>query len=391
MAKIEFLPVGNGDMTLITLDNKKQILIDCNIRAVKDGVPDVKNILRDKLTRTTDANKQLFVDAFIWTHPDQDHCRGIRDAFHLGKPEDWKKDDDKILIREIWSSPMVFRRASKHHTLSEDAKALNKEAKRRVNEYKAGKKKDSTFQMINGNKVTIICHDTDKIKTDEISDIVQALDTKFTKFGNQLDVRVLGPADKSNLDETEDKLGKNHSSVILNLSLKDSDGNEVGRFLNGGDAEVVCFDHLWDRLSKKSKTEWLKYDVLQAPHHCSWRSLSHESWSDTEGKAKVSDDAYSALSQCENSAYIVASSKTVKDDYIDPPCFGAKNQYLKMLKANNQSGTFKCVADVKIKGENIPFELELTKSGIKDVTPKAIFSKTNDPQKAQNKQGERYA
>jgi hypothetical protein len=391
MAKIEFLPVGNGDMTLITLDNKKQILIDCNIRAVKEGVPDANEILREKLTRTNDSNKQLYVDAFLWTHPDQDHCRGIREYFHLGKPGDWKKEDDKIFIREIWSSPIVFKRADSNHTLSDDAKALNREAKRRVNEYKASKKLNSSFQMVDGNKVTIICHDDDKKKTDDISEIVQGLDTSFTKFGSQIDIRVLGPAATSDLKEQEDKLGKNHSSVIVNMTIKNSSGSTLGQFLNGGDAEVVCWDNLWSRLKEKNHTSWLEYDVMQAPHHCSWRSLSHESWSDTKGKAKASDDAYSALSQGRDGAYIVTSSKKVVDDYIDPPCIGAKRQYLEMLNANDKSGTFKCVADVKQKGENISFELDLTSVGIVDVTPKAKLSETADIKKAEDKQGTVYA
>jgi hypothetical protein len=48
-------------------------------------------------------------------------------------PDDKKDDKDKkIVIREMWSSPIVFRRASKTHTLSDDAKAFNTEARRRV-------------------------------------------------------------------------------------------------------------------------------------------------------------------------------------------------------------------------------------------------------------------
>jgi len=48
-------------------------------------------------------------------------------------PDDKKPDNEKkILIGEIWSSPIVFRRASKEHTLCGDAGAFQKEAIRRV-------------------------------------------------------------------------------------------------------------------------------------------------------------------------------------------------------------------------------------------------------------------
>ena len=133
-AKLSFFPVANGDMTLVRTEKGNNILIDMNIRAEADDedddTPDVGEMLRAKLSK--DADGRLYVDALLLSHPDQDHCRGLRNHFHLGPPDDWKDEEDLIFIREIWSSPMVFRRASKNHTLCKDAKAFNKEAKRRV-------------------------------------------------------------------------------------------------------------------------------------------------------------------------------------------------------------------------------------------------------------------
>src|SRR5271166_3025977 len=61
-------------------------------------------------------------------------CWGI---MQKGGPGAWNQNDDKILIREMWSSPIVFRRASKLHSLCDDAKAWNKEARRRIAYYRA--------------------------------------------------------------------------------------------------------------------------------------------------------------------------------------------------------------------------------------------------------------
>lgn len=55
----------------------------------------------------------------------------------MGDLDDWSESDDKIVIREMWSSPIGFRRASKTLTLCDDAKAWSREAKRRVALYKA--------------------------------------------------------------------------------------------------------------------------------------------------------------------------------------------------------------------------------------------------------------
>src|SRR5258708_17607967 len=127
-------------MTLIELaDGQTRILIDINMTEAADageeGTFDAAASLRQKLKR--DKKGRPYVDAFLLSHPDQDHCNGLREHFWMGRasdyPDDNKKDAEKrILIREIWSSPLVFRRASKSHTLCDDAKAFTAEARRRV-------------------------------------------------------------------------------------------------------------------------------------------------------------------------------------------------------------------------------------------------------------------
>src|SRR5579859_7918323 len=134
VAKVTFFPAGNGDMTLIKLESGRTILIDVNVRAAADDpdddTPDVITMLRDRLARDSDG--RLYVDAFLLSHPDKDHCTGLKTHFHLGTPDAWSEKADKIFIREIWSSPMVFRRASRLHTLCDDARAFNAETRRRV-------------------------------------------------------------------------------------------------------------------------------------------------------------------------------------------------------------------------------------------------------------------
>lgn len=138
--KLTFFPVGNGDMTLLETESGKKILMDVNITGAADDPDgdayDAMKELRSRLVR--DVKGRLFINVFLLSHPDQDHCRGFEKHFHVGDPDSWSKTDDKIFINEIWSSPMVFRRASKNHVLCEDAKAFNSEARRRVVRYKEG-------------------------------------------------------------------------------------------------------------------------------------------------------------------------------------------------------------------------------------------------------------
>lgn len=389
---LEFLPVANGDMTLITTKNNKKILIDCNYREPSEDVVDVKEMLRSRLKTNEDG--QLYLDVFVVTHPDQDHTRGFRELFHTGDPSTWSEKKDKIIINEIWSSPRVFRRASrkvqkadKNNTLCEDARAINTEAKRRANLYKDTKK---IGQL--GDRIIILTHDEDG-KTEGYEGIIAALDSSFIadKSGiddNSLTARLLGPADRVEVTD-ENVLEKNDSSAIINFGLTDENGNVVN-FLNGGDAGVGCWRHLNTRLKKNKNTDYLKYDILQAPHHCSWRSLSEDSESGCAEKGiepKVDQDAYDSLSHANEEALIISSSKPFGDS--TPPSKKAREKFKEVLK--DKDGTFYCVADSKSNGKQTLLVVEL-KDG-KALKRKAAvnFANTQNPAAVQKKAQPAYA
>jgi hypothetical protein len=362
---ITCFPVGNGDMTLICLGDQTgtTILTDCNIRAAADDpdddTRDVAKDLRDRLKH--DDKGRPFVDAFLTTHPDQDHCRGVEKHFHLGAPKNYpddKKPDNekKIMIGEIWSSPIVFRRASKDHTLCDDADAFQREAKRRVQ-----LARDKQFAGIDtGDRILILGEDVDG-KTDDLGAILVKVDQVFNRVNgtrNQLfNARLLAPLPASDDDAEEEELGKNHSSVILNIELADTSKREtVKNFLASGDAEVLIWEKLWEK--HEQKPEVLAYDSMVTPHHCSWHSLSHDSRTEMGDEAKFSDDAKSALSQIRQGGYIIASSCPIKDDDCDPPCHAAKLEYESIAKG--AKGEFLCTEEYPTENEPAPLELVIS-------------------------------
>ena len=368
--------VGNGDMTLIRLENGRVILIDIDIRASADDpndpTPDVAGQLRKLLKR--DDEGRLYVDAFLLTHPDKDHICGLRSHFHLGAPALWVKSSDKILIREMWSSPIVFRRANKKdHKLCDDAKAWATEARRRVQYFK------DFGSAANGDRIKILGEDVDG-KTDGLGAILVKLEDTFETICGVSDgcfvARLLAPRPASDEDE-EEVLTKNNSSVILHLSLKIA-GQVKARYLLGGDAEVAIWEKIWAH--HKNTPDRLQYDVLIAPHHCSWHSLSWDSWSDWKERARLSADARKALGQALDKAIVIASSKPIKDDKDDPPCIRAKREYLSIVRS--VGGRFICLGEG---GETEP--VILTIGGPKDspsllrpaTTAAGAFSFTNRP------------
>ena len=88
---IKFYPVGNGDCDLITIGGaNKKMMFDCNFRQeAEEDNDEMYDVLGDLLDNelTTKKCGLPFLDAFLLTHPDQDHCRGFADKFYLGDPD----------------------------------------------------------------------------------------------------------------------------------------------------------------------------------------------------------------------------------------------------------------------------------------------------------------
>jgi hypothetical protein len=362
---ITFLPVGNGDMTLISLGGAAgtTILIDCNIRAAADDpddeTRDVAKDLRERLK--TDKDGRPIVDVFLSTHPDKDHCTGFKKHFYLGPIADYSDDkrpsnEKRIVIGEMWSSPIVFRRACKDHALCNDALAFNKEAKRRVNV--AREKQFSGIEF--GERILVLGEDEGG-KTDDLAPILVKVDEEFQKINGATNglfkARLLAPLPISSDEEEENALGKNHSSVILNMELADDASRKtIKNFLAAGDAEVLIWEKLWDK--HKDEPEVLAYDLLLTPHHCSWHSLSYDSRSEKGDDSKVCEPAKSALSQIRSGGKIIASSKPIEDDDCDPPSHAAKSEYETIVKG--VKGEFRCTGEEPSKDKPAPLEFVLS-------------------------------
>ncbi|WP_242560034.1 MULTISPECIES: metallohydrolase [Pandoraea] len=346
-------------MTLIQLESGRTILIDVNIRIPGDGVRDVAKDLRGVLRR--DEQGRPYVDVMVLSHPDEDHCRGLVDNFHLGPLSGYndKAEVKRIVIREMWSSPLIFRRASKLHTLCEDAKAWNTEAKRRVELHRKG------LGYVDGDRVRVLGEDSDG-RTDDLGAILvrekESITTICGSHEPNFEGVLLAPLRAS--DEEEDEvLSKNESSVIMNYAIGVKRAPKAVKFLSGGDAEVAIWERQWNR--HKDEPELLEYNLLSAPHHCSWHSLSSDSWRDLGRKAKVNESARAALAQALPGAQIVASSKEVLDDKKDPPCIRAQEEYEDI--AANVDGKFWCTGEYLSPDQPELLIFEVSEGGLKHV------------------------
>jgi hypothetical protein len=356
---ITFFPVGNGGMTLIRLNDsmKTTILIDIDIRdteASENDICDVAQELRDRLP--TDSNNRPYVDAFILTHRHDDHILGFEKQFHAGSIEDYEvpeeDEEGKIIIRELWSTPRFWKRASGNYPLSDDAKAFNKEMKRRVNLFE----ENQTIQPEN-DRAIIVGEDPDG-KTDNLGLITRDIDSGFAKINeryisSKFEGFILGPIKQQEDEADEDFDQKNRQSIILQLTIKESNYNH--KILMTGDAECFVWKTIW-KLYKES--DRLDYDLLLNPHHCSWHALSYDSQSECDDP-QVCEDAKSALSQSISSARIIAQCKPIKNNDDDPPSKAAKDEYIGIVTENN----FYCTDEYPKEKNPEPLEFNLTANG----------------------------
>lgn len=92
---IKHYPVDNGDMTLIQVGSKgvgKTILVDMKIRDSNAKTANQFDVASDIYQHLpNNLNGAPYVDLFILTHPDDDHCLGFDKYMHSGEPSDWKE------------------------------------------------------------------------------------------------------------------------------------------------------------------------------------------------------------------------------------------------------------------------------------------------------------
>lgn len=353
--KITFFPVGNGDTTLINLgdagqrdDGKDTVVMTDFYHSENDDQPvDVAAEVRRRLP--IDADGRPYVDALCLSHPDKDHCQGLEAHFHLGPLVDYddapEEGEKKIVIREMWSSPLVFRRKdAQGGALCSDAEVWRREAKRRVAVFKESKKQKKTPPG-SGDRIRLIGKDLAGDSTDknaDVPEIVVDVEESFQEIDGRspgtVTMDVLGPLPKGEVEGDEESLGKNRSSVIIRYRLQPDPNKPERLFITGGDAEVEVWVRQWNKFRKEPMR--LEYDILLVPHHCSWHVLANQDCSWSDGCREVNQDARSALSQARDLAYLIASSRPINDETSDPPCTGARDEYEQI--AEDVGGVFLC-------------------------------------------------
>lgn len=354
---IKFYPVGNGDCDLITIGGaNKKMMFDCNFRQeAEEDNDEMYDVIGDLLDNelTTKKCGLPFLDAFLLTHPDQDHCRSFADKFYLGDPDavpQSAKDNKKILIGELWYSPRVFEELTGE--LNADAKAFKKEAKRRMELYKSDAKKADK----DGNRIRIIGW------TDNPD--LQGLEDRIVTPGNTIsevngsNCRYFEMFIHAPFKDDIDGEDRNMTSIVSQLRFDSEKESQIARVFLAGDTEWRVIEEIMNKTSDENNLKW---DLLEAPHHCSYKFFADDR-EDAPNQASLD-----FLKKSESSAYVVSSSKVVKQNDDNPPCQKAKNRYTDQVGKSN----FLCTSGTSEDEADKPIIFEIDNEGLKLIEDKA--------------------
>lgn len=344
-ASITFFPVGNGDIAVIRLTDQTDVVIDCNVRKPEgdEGCYDVHDHL---LRHVKKADDVPYVDAFILTHADQDHCRGFPRIFYTGDPSEYTETDKKegrIRINELWFTPRLF--SQYEDELCDDAEAFLEEAQRRMELYRSG----DVNVIEAGNRIRIIGY-SDSPELEGLEDIISVPGTETRDFDlsakNDCTFFIHAPF-KQDTDSEDGE--RNNTSVVLQARFDIDNEQSACLVMFGGDADYT----VWEHILEMSDDDTLTWDLFLAPHHCSWTFFNQH------GVSEPYESSMEVLGKRREGAKIIASCKPIKDDDNNPPSYNAKEIYVDAVGIKN----FHVTTEYPSEDEPQPIVFILSKNG----------------------------
>lgn len=322
--KIIFYPVGNGDSCQIVLAAGRRIMLDfCHRRVAEDDNDpriDLNKCLKDDLES---ADRDYF-DVVAFTHADTDHISGCTEFFELDCAAKYQ-GDGRIKIKELWVPAALLIEEVERDKLSSEFAILRREARYRLLEGK-GIKVFSKPQRLMDQWLRQALKDRGESENARDHLFVDAgtLVDGFTLATDGAEFFCHSPFIK-HCDEGDDL--RNDAALIFNIRLRA--GWADYDFLQIGDSTWEVLEDIVAITKFHHNEDRLKWNLLNIPHHCSYRALSDERGEkETDPKPLIKE----LLLLGQKDSYLVSSSVPIpdsKDMYqqSQPPHIQAKNAY----------------------------------------------------------------
>ena len=332
--KITFYPLGNAESVLLELSNNKNVLFECADTHTNDD--DDKRI---DLTKELHSKKSF--DVVMFSHAHDDHVKGSKDFFEFDHAQKYQ-GDNRAKIKELWVSSAFILDSDLD---SEDARVIRQEARYRLKKgygIKVFSEPDKLDKWLEENGLS-----TD----DSVYPIIHAgtlIDSTKHNLGDEIQFFVHAPFS----EDAEDVEDKNEPSIVLQVRLFNA--LRETNIMITGDIPHEILEKIVNRSEANRNTEYLKWDIYDIPHHCSYTGLSDEKgeyWTTPTNEVKKLLSDYS-----QDNSIMVASCKEIEENTDDnqPPHIEAKRAY------EYFSGNKKFWATMEYPNKNNPKPLKYT-------------------------------
>jgi beta-lactamase superfamily II metal-dependent hydrolase len=313
-----FWPVGTGDSTTVVVDDGVVMQVDLHDLAKADSDENPEVAVVDRLVDALPiVDGEPYLATFVLTHADKDHCLGFADLLA------------KVRIGELWSTPRLWREYNDPEApeLCADAIAFREESERRIEVTRAAVSVGGAPGS--GDRIRVVGYDTD-----HSSHAYDDLPKEYLAYpGTSL--TVLDGHDRAGVFEAfihapfkEDAAAaRNETSLSMQVTLTDESGVD-GKVLLFGDLAHDTIMKIFKYSEAKDREQYLEWDLLLAPHHCSKRVMYKK---DVDGAEVLQQDILDAFERnARLGASIVASSAVFPDVDVDghnPPHLMAADRY----------------------------------------------------------------
>jgi hypothetical protein len=299
-----------------------------------------------------------FLAAFVLTHADKDHCSGFKDL------------KEKATIGELWATPRMWREYLDDPTapeLCEDAKAFHEEVVRRVEAVKQAVDAGREIKM--GDRVLVVGYDTD-----ESEHRYHDLPVEYLLKPGQSITKINGVDHAGRFEafihapfKDDCAAARNDTSLSMQVTLTE-EGGEDGKVLLFGDLAYETITKIFNYSEEHQRQEYLEWNLLLAPHHCSKKVMYVR-----EGSTDVlkTDILQAFENHARHGAVVVASSAEIPSTDVvgeNPPHRKAADRY------KEYSDRFICTMEWPSKADPSPVVLGIGENGAQIIDDTVVES-----------------
>lgn len=321
---VVFWPVGTGDSTTVVVDDLIVMQVDLHdlAKAQDDETPEVPVVDRlvDALPVVGD---EPYLATFALTHADKDHCLGFADLL------------SRVQIGELWSTPRLwheYEEDPEESDLCADAVAFREESERRIAATLKAVKGGSV--PTSGDRIRVVGYDED-----HASHIYDDLPRDYRAYPGEKLTVLDGHECEGTFEafihapfRDDAAAARNETSLSMQVTLTDDETGLDGKILLFGDLAHDTIMKIVDYSEYYDRKQYLEWDLLLAPHHCSKRVMYVK---DVDGKDELQLDVMNALERnARTGAVVVASSGVfpeVDTDGANPPHRIAADRYSEIV------------------------------------------------------------